>query len=82
MSRGKGGTSADLLAFFLRNLGSKISGTFYCRRGEDNSRELDVEIHYRVEHPPGSKIASEAAKKAKGKVSSIGELTVQTFRVR
>nr|XP_019043601.1 protein arginine N-methyltransferase 3 [Kwoniella bestiolae CBS 10118]OCF22531.1 protein arginine N-methyltransferase 3 [Kwoniella bestiolae CBS 10118] len=26
----------------------KIEGRFYCRKSENNSRELDVEIHYRV----------------------------------
>ncbi|KAF8529315.1 S-adenosyl-L-methionine-dependent methyltransferase [Hysterangium stoloniferum] len=28
--------------------GSTILGTFHCRKSEDNSRELDVEIHYSV----------------------------------
>ncbi|KAK0201522.1 protein arginine N-methyltransferase [Desarmillaria ectypa] len=26
--------------------GSKVRGTFYCRKSESNSRELEVEIHY------------------------------------
>ncbi|KAK0185705.1 S-adenosyl-L-methionine-dependent methyltransferase [Armillaria mellea] len=26
--------------------GSKIRGTFYCRKSESNSRELEIEIHY------------------------------------
>jgi protein arginine N-methyltransferase 3 len=25
-----------------------VKGTFYCRKSESNSRELDVEIHYSV----------------------------------
>jgi protein arginine N-methyltransferase 3 len=28
--------------------GSIVKGTFYCRKSEVNSRELDVEIHYSV----------------------------------
>ncbi|KAF8587688.1 S-adenosyl-L-methionine-dependent methyltransferase [Ramaria rubella] len=28
--------------------GSTISGTFHCRKSEDNSRELNIEIHYSV----------------------------------
>jgi len=28
--------------------GTVISGTFYCRKSENNSRELEVEIHYQV----------------------------------
>ncbi|KIJ54463.1 hypothetical protein M422DRAFT_24410 [Sphaerobolus stellatus SS14] len=29
--------------------GTVITGTFYCRKSEENSRELDVEIHYKEE---------------------------------
>lgn len=42
---------ADLFIFFL---GSVVHGTFYCRKSEDNSRELDVEIHYSVLESEGS----------------------------
>jgi type I protein arginine methyltransferase len=30
------------------NLGTTITGTFHCAKSADNSRELDVEIHYKV----------------------------------
>ena len=29
--------------------GTIITGTFYCRKSKDNTRELDVEIHYNIE---------------------------------
>ncbi|KAG8961698.1 hypothetical protein FRC03_005061 [Tulasnella sp. 419] len=46
-------------AFLLRNpvkvrKGTTVSGNFYCKKSEDNSRELDVEIHYLVEDPYSS----------------------------
>jgi type I protein arginine methyltransferase len=28
--------------------GTIVQGTFYCHKSPDNSRELDVEIHYSV----------------------------------
>ena len=34
--------------FNLDFTGSIVNGTFYCRKSEVNSRELDVEIHYSV----------------------------------
>ncbi|WVF68467.1 hypothetical protein IAT40_003233 [Kwoniella sp. CBS 6097] len=41
------------VVFLLRqpitlNKGEKIEGRFFCKKSEDNSRELDVEIHFRV----------------------------------
>ena len=38
-------------AFF--RVGTVVSGTFYCKKSEGNSRELDVEIHYSVRSPDG-----------------------------
>ncbi|KAG6829437.1 hypothetical protein H0H87_011392 [Tephrocybe sp. NHM501043] len=32
--------------------GSTVHGTFHCRKSEDNSRELDVEIHFSVKQDP------------------------------
>lgn len=32
----------------LTELGDEIRGRFYCRKSSNNSRELDVEIHYAV----------------------------------
>lgn len=29
-------------------VGTTISGTFHCRKSDENSRELDVEFHYHV----------------------------------
>lgn len=46
--------------------GQSIEGQFFCRKSEDNSRELNVEIHFGV--------SSDGAAPA--------ELTVQTFMVR
>ncbi|KAI0754475.1 S-adenosyl-L-methionine-dependent methyltransferase [Daedaleopsis nitida] len=42
--------------FFLREPisvagGTVVEGTFKCKKSEDNSRELDVEIHYTVKEP-------------------------------
>ena len=28
--------------------GVTVTGTFHCRKSEDNSREIDVELQYRV----------------------------------
>lgn len=36
-----------------------MEGVFKCRKSEDNSRELDVEIHYRVKDPETPDAASE-----------------------
>ena len=59
--------------FFLREPlsvaeGTVVEGTFKCRKSADNSRELDVEIHYAMR---GSEDAPVPA-----------ELTVQMFKVR
>lgn len=34
--------------------GSVVHGSFRCRKSEDNSRELDVEIHYSVMESEGT----------------------------
>lgn len=47
--------------------GYVVQGVFKCRKSEDNSRELDVEIHYSVRES-----AEEPA----------GDVIVQTFKVR
>ncbi|KAI0671181.1 S-adenosyl-L-methionine-dependent methyltransferase [Trametes maxima] len=59
--------------FFLREPitaaeGTVVEGVFKCRKSEDNSRELDVEIHYRVREPE-EQVAQ-------------GEYTVQLYKVR
>ena len=48
--------------------GTIVEGTFKCKKSEDNSRELDVEIHFSVREPE-----AEAAP---------GEVVVQMFKVR
>ncbi|KAI0770721.1 protein arginine N-methyltransferase [Fomes fomentarius] len=45
--------------FFLREPisvaeGTVVEGTFKCKKSQDNSRELDVEIHYTVKEPEES----------------------------
>ncbi|KAG5645450.1 hypothetical protein DXG03_005999 [Asterophora parasitica] len=47
--------------------GSTVHGSFHCRKSEDNSRELDVEIHFSVKQDP------------EGPAS---EVVVQMFKVR
>ncbi|KAG5654314.1 hypothetical protein H0H81_004733 [Sphagnurus paluster] len=47
--------------------GSVVHGTFHCRKSEDNSRELDIEIHFSVKQDP------------EGPASDV---TVQMFKVR
>lgn len=59
--------------FFLREPitvsdGTIVEGTFKCKKSEDNSRELDVEIHFSVREPE-----AEAAP---------GEVVVQMYKVR
>ncbi|KAI0642918.1 S-adenosyl-L-methionine-dependent methyltransferase [Trametes meyenii] len=59
--------------FFLREPitaaeGTIVEGVFKCRKSNDNSRELDVEIHYRVGEP--------------GEQAVQGEYTVQLYKVR
>jgi len=51
--------------------GAVIEGTFHCRKSADNSRELDVEIHYVVED------VTLGGTREKSK-----EATVQMFKVR
>jgi len=55
--------------------GSTVSGMFHCRKSDNNSRELDIEIHYTVAHT-GTGIASLSG------LTSDPSLTVQTFKVR
>ena len=47
--------------------GTAVEGVFKCRKSAENSRELDVEIHYRVTQGDGEK---------------PGEVIVQTYKVR
>ncbi|TDL19665.1 protein arginine N-methyltransferase [Rickenella mellea] len=47
--------------------GTVVSGEFHCRKSQDNSRELDVEIHYTVQQP-GAEMK--------------GDIIIQTFKVR
>lgn len=49
--------------------GTVVEGTFKCRKNEGNSRELEVEIHYRVVEPDGP-------------VPSENSTVVQIFTVR
>ena len=55
--------SATLIA------GASVVGTFYCRKSLENSREIDVEIHYHVEPEDG-------------KMEERPPTTVQLFKVR
>ncbi|KAF9231844.1 hypothetical protein BU15DRAFT_81915 [Melanogaster broomeanus] len=50
----------------LAEEGTVVSGTFYCKKSDENSRELDVEIHYSV------KKGAEPA----------GDVVVQMYKVR
>ena len=59
--------------FFLREPlsvaeGTVVEGTFKCRKSADNSRELDVEIHYAMRESEDAPVPA--------------ELTVQMFKVR
>ncbi|KAI5123085.1 hypothetical protein M0805_001441 [Coniferiporia weirii] len=47
-----------------------VSGTFHCRKSADNSRELDVEIHYVVRSTDG------------GDSDDDGAMVVQSYKVR
>ncbi|KAF8547093.1 S-adenosyl-L-methionine-dependent methyltransferase [Imleria badia] len=49
-----------------RRVGTVVSGTFYCKKSEVNSRELDVEIHYSVH---------------KGADAPTSEVIVQMYKV-
>ena len=48
--------------------GTIVEGTFKCKKSEDNSRELDVEIHYTVRDPENT--------------SEPGDVFVQLYKVR
>jgi len=39
--------------------GTIVEGTFHCRKSSDNSRELDVEIHYTSRDPDSTTERSE-----------------------
>jgi protein arginine N-methyltransferase 3 len=45
-----------------------VAGTFYCKKSDTNSRELDVEIHYSSRENAGSK--------------EVGDTVVQIYQVR
>lgn len=55
--------------------GTTVSGTFHCKKSKDNSRELDVEIHYMVNDPSSTRddVDEDGAPK---------EMIVQMFTVR
>ncbi|EIW81556.1 S-adenosyl-L-methionine-dependent methyltransferase [Coniophora puteana RWD-64-598 SS2] len=58
--------------FFLREPivagdGTIVRGTFSCKKADDNSRELDVEIHYAVQQPGED---------------AFGDVIVQMYKVR
>ena len=61
----------------LTILDTVVKGTFHCRKSADNSRELDVELHYRL-HVLDSEGNIEKPKDGKTEVPLI----VQTFKVR
>lgn len=48
-----------LLTCMVVWLGTVVQGTFKCRKSADNSRELDVEIHYTVKDPDTEEPPSE-----------------------
>lgn len=54
------------------SLGTEVSGTFHCRKSEDNSRELDVEIHY---------VIREQDEEDESKISE-SPMIIQSFKVR
>ncbi|KAH8104934.1 S-adenosyl-L-methionine-dependent methyltransferase [Phellopilus nigrolimitatus] len=53
--------------------GTVVSGTFHCRKSEDNSRELDVEIHYVVRNLDGDSVDTAPGGSA---------MIVQSYKVR
>lgn len=55
------------LALHFAFIGTVVSGTFYCKKSEGNSRELDVEIHYSVR---------------KSEDAPPSEVVVQIYKVR
>ena len=55
--------------------GIVVSGTFHCRKSEENSRELDVEIHYVVRDISGTDDETEGGVEA-------SPMIIQSFKVR
>lgn len=49
--------------------GTKVSGMFHCQKSSENSRELDIEVHYQVDHPHAS-------------AGTVVNTEVQMFKVR
>ena len=45
-----------------------VEGTFKCKKSADNSRELDVEIHFTVIEPDAD--------------AAVGDVVVQIYKVR
>ncbi|KAG6866179.1 hypothetical protein C0991_007729 [Blastosporella zonata] len=50
---------------------STVHGTFHCRKSEDNSRELDVEIHFSVKNDSGSPASETVVQMFKDEVKAI-----------
>jgi protein arginine N-methyltransferase 3 len=50
------------------NTGTIVTGTFYCKKSDTNSRELDVEIHYSSRQNAGT--------------TTVGDTVVQIYKVR
>ena len=48
--------------------GTIVEGTFKCKKSEDNSRELDVEIHFSVREPEADAVR--------------GDVVVHMYKVR
>ena len=55
----------------LLRIGCEVSGTFHCRKSIDNSRELDVEIHYVVKRLD-----------REGNLKDDTPMVIQSFKVR
>ena len=49
-------------------VGTIVAGTFYCKKSETNSRELDVEIHY--------------SSRQNAETTEVGDTVVQIYKVR
>jgi protein arginine N-methyltransferase 3 len=49
-------------------VGTIVAGTFYCKKSDTNSRELDVEIHYCSRQNAGT--------------TEVGDTVVQIYKVR
>jgi type I protein arginine methyltransferase len=52
----------------LDGVGTIVTGTFYCKKSDTNSRELDVEIHYSSRQNAGT--------------TEVGDTVVQIYKVR